>query len=105
MATPANQGSEPQWVIRSPPSERKEMLIMFAMMWKLGSIEVKKQKCEEAGKKDPVTEACSFWEQFSDVQNVTKVQELVLFPESDEDLFIFQAIFHIVIYKIFYFLS
>ena len=32
MATPANQGSEPQWVIRSPPSERKEMLIMFAMM-------------------------------------------------------------------------
>lgn len=74
-------------------------------MWKLGSIEVKKQKCEEAGKKDPITEACSFWEQFSDVQNVTKVQELVLFPESDEDLLNFQVIFHIVIYKICYFLS
>ena len=72
-------------------------------MWKLGSIEVKKQKCEEAGKKDPVTEACSFWEQFSDVQNVTKVQEPVLFPELDEDLFI--GYFSNRHYKIFYFLS
>lgn len=67
-------------------------------MWKLGSTEVRKQKGEEVGKKDTVMEECSFWADFSDVQNVTNVKELLLLSELDEDLFIFRAIFHIIIY-------
>ena len=98
MATPANQVSEPL-VVNKISSLRKERNVNH--VWndvKIGEHRGEKQKGEEVGKKDTVMEECSFWAEFSDVQNVTNVKELVLLSELDEDLFIFQAIFHIVIY-------